>query len=50
VATRGLGATTRAVTELNRRVDDHMTTLNERLYDLEKVVFKNGSTDANDEE
>jgi hypothetical protein len=46
---KGLDATTKAVAELNHRVDDQMKTLNDRLYDLEKVVFKNGSADADTE-
>jgi hypothetical protein len=46
----GFGVAKKALTELNQRVDDQMTTLNERLYDLEKVVFKNDSTDADEEE
>lgn len=46
----GFGVAKKALGELNRRVNDQMTTLNERLYDLEKVVFKNGSTDEEEEE
>ncbi len=46
----GFEAAEQAVAELNTRVDDQMTTLNDRLYDLEKVVFKDASTDAGDEE
>jgi len=46
----GFGFTKRALRELNHRVDDQMTTLNNRLYDLEKIVFKDGSTDADEEE
>ena len=43
---QGFGATRKAVAELNSRVDDQMKTLNERLYDLEKVVFKERPADA----
>lgn len=43
-------AAQQALAELNTRVDDQMTTLNDRLYDLEKVVFKDASTDTNEEE
>lgn len=46
----GFGATKRALAELNKRVDDQMKTLNGRLYDLEKVIFKNGSTEADGQE
>lgn len=46
----GFEATQQALAELNTRVDDQMTTLNDRLYDLERVVFKNASTEANGEE
>jgi len=46
----GFGATKNAITELNRRVDDQMKTLNDRLYDLEKVVFRTDSTEADEEE
>lgn len=45
----GFSTTQKALGELNLRVDEQMTTLNDRLYDLEKVVFKNGS-DADEEE
>jgi hypothetical protein len=46
----GFEATQQALAELNTRVDDQMTTLNDRLYDLERVVFKNASTDTYEEE
>lgn len=46
----GFGATKKVLGELNRRVTEQMDTLNDRLYDLEKVVFKNGPTDAGSEE
>ncbi len=46
----GFEAAEQAVAELNTRVDDQMTTLNDRLYDLEKVVFKDGATDADGQE
>jgi hypothetical protein len=46
----GFGVAKKAIGELNLRVNEQMTTLNDRLYDLEKVVFKNGSTDADEEE
>jgi hypothetical protein len=46
----GFEATQQALAELNTRVDDQMTTLNDRLYDLENAVFKNDSTDADGEE
>jgi hypothetical protein len=46
----GFGATKKALAEINSRVTDQMGTLNDRLYDLEKVVFKNGSMDSSEEE
>jgi len=44
----GFGVAKKAIAELNRRVDDQMKTLNDRLYDLEIVVFKNDSTDTDE--
>ena len=38
-----------SLTDLNKRVDAHTETVNNRLYDLEKRVFK-GSSKGNDEE
>ncbi len=36
------------LTDLNKRVDAHIETVNKRLYDLDKRVFK-GSDEENDE-
>jgi hypothetical protein len=35
----------KAVSEVNTRVSDQMTTVNDRLYDLEKVVLKEDDAD-----
>jgi hypothetical protein len=35
-----------AVSEINARVNEQMTAINDRLYDLEKVVFKDGEADT----
>jgi hypothetical protein len=32
----------RAVDEMNERMSDHVSTINDRLYDIEKALFKNG--------
>src|SRR5437764_460960 len=39
------GTTKRALGQLNDRVTNQMETINDRLYDLEKAVFKDGKDD-----
>ena len=40
----------RAVDQVNERMNDHVRTINDRLYDIEKVLFKNGGNRVTSEE
>jgi len=40
-----VGEVETVVREINARVSEQMTTINDRLYDLEKVVFKDDDPD-----
>lgn len=46
----GFGPTKRVVGQLNERITSQMGTINQRIYDLEKVVFKEPNQPAEGEE